>query len=137
MIRYVDELIESLKQINRFPDMEVHINGCIPLQSIQLNADSIDLMTGPYKTEDEDLEDKISDLESELEEVQGELDDCKDALETVADSVEDICYNMNEYKKFHEEEWKVLGNLTMSQLEDFVKTCIDWYNIEDEVKSEC
>ena len=136
MIRFVDELVEELNGLKKTPMMGIKVNGAFDIDSVELVKDNISINISAYCSH-EDLDDEISELQSNLDDTEAELDGCKDALNLVCDSIDEIQQNINEYKKFHIEEWKVLSQLDMNSLEEFVKIAIDWYNIKDEVESEC
>ena len=133
MIMYVDDLIEALNENNKTPMMEVRICGCAPISSVELNADHIDIYPEP-ELPSEEYEDRISELESDVEDLESRVDSYEDVINLVCDSVDEIDHNMNEYSEMHPDEWKILSQLDSDVLEDFVKTCIDWYNIEREVR---
>lgn len=138
MIKYVDDFIQAVQAVNKTPMMEIRVNGGLSVGSVELNADCIDIHTNypvfsGYECDDEDT----CDLKSDLEEAESDLDDARASLQLVCDAITDIPASINEYKELHPEEWKILSQLDMEQLEDFVKTAVDWYNIKEEVESEC
>lgn len=133
MIRFANELIDAIQNNNISKDMEVKLNGCASIDYVDLGNDYINIV-GKY---DASSDDEIKELNNEIELLNADLNDCRDALQSVCESIDDIPYYIDKYMKMHPTEAKVLSELGIDVLEDFVKTSIDWYNIKNEVETAC
>ena len=132
MITYLDDLIEGLKDKHIFDSIEVRVNG-EDIDNIVFESNFVNIVTQPTPGQQE----QIADLEDTVSELNNEIDDVKSVVEDIDLDMRTIGYAMEDYAKFHPEEWKVLNGLDEDTLIDFVKTVTNWYNNKRKVDDIC
>lgn len=135
-MKYVNELIEELVSQKPSDSTEVMVNGVEVIGCSWGSKDVINILV-PHAS---DFEDTGCSIDVETKDLEDEIDELKYNLENAADRCEDLIYNVNmmkhqfeTYSKQNPEVWNKLKEIDRDDLIDFVKTAIDWYNIEERI----
>ena len=133
-IWYIDDVIDELKEKKYCDELEILCNGS-PIERIETGNKCNLNIVSLYRDED-GLEDQVSDLEDDLSDLECENGSLKDDLNRIRDAFEDeeLESNIEDFFETHPEEKEILSKLSIEKLVGFIKSVVDWYNIEKDIR---
>lgn len=126
----VSELIEALKEKNISDTLEVKIDHgeivSVDFENNYVNVNSTGI-SSYRKWLETDLRESLSACEEEIEEYEKIVD-------AVSTGFNNLVYNIKEYLKSHEKQNEVLSQLSVDELEKFVKFATEYSEYEYDLR---